>query len=120
MVDDKEVLEAWRVHCDNISNEEFVWSKDSKEGVWAVSGPCEKLTYEEVNKAVLKMKSNKASGPTGVVADHMIKAAGVSGTAWATDVCNAVVKEGRIPDDWSKSWMMNVYKGKGDALECGS
>src|SRR5664279_1828423 len=65
------------------------------------------------------MKSNKASGPTGVVVD-MIKAAGVSGTAWVTDVCNAVVKEGRIPDDWSKSCMMNVYKGKGDALECGS
>src|SRR5664279_2379204 len=37
-----------------------------------------------------------------------------------TDVCNAVVKDGKIPDDWSKSWMMNVYKGKGDALECGS
>ena len=112
VVDDKEVLEAWRAHYDKISNEEFVWSKDSIEGVGAVSGPCEKLTYEEVNKAILKMKSNKASGPTGVVAD-MIKAAGVSGTAWVTDVCNAVVKEGKIPDDWSKSWMMNVYKGKG-------
>ena len=37
-----------------------------------------------------------------------------------TDVCNSVVKEGRIPDDWCKSWMVNVYKGKGDALECGS
>src|SRR5664279_822137 len=65
------------------------------------------------------MKSNKASGPTGVVAD-MIKSAGVSGTAWVTDVCNAVVKEGKIPDDWSKRWMTNVYKGKGDALECGA
>src|SRR5664279_2367073 len=119
VVDDKEVLEAWRAHYDTISNEEFVWNKDSIEGVGAVSGPCEKLTYEEVNKAILKMKSNKASGPTGVVAD-MIKAAGVSGTAWVTDVCNAVVKEGKIPDDWSKSWIMNVYEGKGDALECSS
>jgi hypothetical protein len=36
------------------------------------------------------------------------------------DVCNRVVKEGRIPEDWCKSWMVNVYKGKGDALECGS
>jgi hypothetical protein len=30
------------------------------------------------------------------------------------------VKEGRIPDDWKKSWMICVYKGKGDALNCGS
>ena len=56
------------------------------------------------------MKINKASGPTGVVAD-MIKAA-----AWVTDVCNAVVKEGKIPDDRSKSGMMNVYRGKGMPL----
>ena len=31
-----------------------------------------------------------------------------------------VIKEGKVPDDWNKSWMVNVYKGKGDALECGS
>jgi len=37
---------------------------------------------------------------------------------WVTDVCNAVVEEGRIPVDWTKSWMVSVYKGKGDALEC--
>ncbi len=85
----------------------------------AVSGPCEKLTYEEVNKAILKMKSNRAPGPSGVVAD-VIKAAGVSGTTWVTDLCNAVVMEGKIPDDWSKSWMMNVYKGRRDANECDS
>jgi len=30
-----------------------------------------------------------------------------------------VVKD-KIPKDWSKSWLaMSVYKGKGDALECG-
>ena len=26
----------------------------------------------------------------------------------------------KIPEDWSRSWMVNVYKGKGDALACGS
>ena len=35
-----------------------------------------------------------------------------------TDECNAVV-DGRIPEDWIKSWLVNVYKGKGDALACG-
>src|SRR6266536_1734780 len=51
---------------------------------------------------------------------EMLKAAGEAGILWVTDVCNAIVKEGRIPVDWKKSWMVNVYKGKGDALECGS
>ena len=38
--------------------------------------------------------------------------------------CNAIVKEGEIPNDWNKSYLINVYnnvyKDKGDALECGS
>ena len=37
-----------------------------------------------------------------------------------TDVSNAVVKDGKIPEDWRRSWMVNLYKGKGDALACGS
>ena len=48
----------------------------------------------------------------------MLKAAGETGTLWMTDVCNAVVKDGKIPENWSRSWMVNVYKGKGDALTC--
>jgi len=36
------------------------------------------------------------------------------------NICNAVVKEGIRPDDWKKSWTVNVYKGKGVALECNS
>ena len=50
----------------------------------------------------------------------MLKAAGETGTLWMTEVCNAVVKDGKVPEDWSRSWMVNVYKGKGDALTCGS
>ena len=39
---------------------------------------------------------------------------------WTTEVCNAVVKDGKVPEDWSRSWMVNVYKGKGEALTCGT
>ena len=61
------------------------------------------------------MKPNKATGPPGVVAD-MLKAAGEAGVVGVTDVCNSVVSQGKIPEDWCNSWMVNVYKGKGDAL----
>ena len=73
----------------------------------------------EVGVAIGKMKQGKSAGPTGVVAE-MLKAAGETGTLWMTEVCNAVVKDGKVPEDWSRSWMVNVYKGKGDALTCGS
>ena len=54
---------------------------------------------------------------------EMLKAAGDVGIQWMTDLCNAVVSEGKIPEDWRKSCMVTlvgVYKGKGNALECGS
>ena len=31
-----------------------------------------------------------------------------------------MMSDGKIPEDWSRSWLVNVYKGKGDALTCGS
>src|SRR3989441_1551849 len=31
-----------------------------------------------------------------------------------------VVRSGVVPVDWRRSWMVNVYKGKGNALECSS
>ena len=40
-----------------------------------------------------------------------------------TELSNAVVRDGNISKDWSRSWLVNVYKGKGDALfffKCGS
>ena len=40
-----------------------------------------------------------------------MKASG--GSRWMTDLINNIVKEGCIPDDWRKSILVPVYKGKG-------
>src|SRR5207245_3229491 len=84
-----------------------------------VSGPIGKITCQEVRVALEDMKSGKASGPSGVVTE-MLKAAGEIVIEWMTDLFNAVVREGKVPADWCKSWMISIYKGKGDAMECGS
>ena len=57
--------------------------------------------------AIDKMKQGKSGGPTGVVSE-MLKVAGETGTMWMIDLCNAVVRDGKIPEDWSKSWMVMV------------
>ena len=111
--------QVWRVYFEKLANEEFEWDRNSLGPVRAVSGPAEEITFEEVKVAIGKMKRKKAAGPSGVVAE-MLGLAGDAGVQWMTDLCNAVVKEGRIPEDWRKSWMVSIYKGKGDALECGS
>ena len=62
------------------------------------------------------MKIGKTAGPTGVVIE--MKAAGGFGSRWMIDLINNIVKEGCIPDDWRKSILVPVYKGKGDPLVC--
>ena len=46
----------------------------------------------------------------------MVEAAGDEGMRWMTELCNAVVRDGKIPKDWSRSWLVKVYMGEEDAL----
>ena len=68
-----------------------------------VCGPSERFSASEVGVAIGKMKQGKSAGPTEITA-VMLKVAGETGTLWMTDVCNAVVKDGKIPEDWSRNW----------------
>jgi len=80
-----------------------------------VSEPNEKISIAKVKAA--KMNNNKAAGLSGIVFE-MLKALEEAGPEWVADMCNAVAKDGKIPENWSKSWLSS--KDKGDALECGS
>ena len=71
-------------------------------------------------RAVLKkMKTHKAPGLSGLVAE-MIQSTGDIGTEWILDLCNGIVKEGNIPEDFQSRVVLPVYRGKGDPMECGS
>jgi len=83
-----------------------------------VGGPRDNISVAELKAAIAKMKDSKDAGLSEVVSE-MLKASG-GGAEWVADVCNAVVKDGKIPEDWSKNWLASVYREKGDALECGS
>jgi len=50
----------------------------------------------------------------------MIQATEGIGTQWLLDLCNGIVKERCIPEDWKSSVILPIYKGKGDPMECGS
>ena len=42
------------------------------------------------------------------------------GTQRILDLCNGIMKEGCIPEDWKSSVVLPIYKGKRDPMECGS
>lgn len=106
VVEDDAVKLVWKDYYENLLNEEFDWDKDALGTGEAVSGPSEVFTVDDVRKAIKQAKSGKAAGPSGVTSD-MLKSAGETGVEWVTDLCNAVVKEGNIPDEWRKSLMVS-------------
>ena len=102
---------------EKLMNEENEW--DRKLSAEVKEGPADSIRMAEVRAVLKKMKRHKAPGLSGVVAE-MIQATRDIGTQWILDLCNGIVKEGSIPEDWKSSVVLPVYKGKGDPMECGS
>ena len=80
-----------------------------------VQGPAIEITTEMILTAILKMKCGKAAGPSGIIIE-MIKAAGDKNAEELTVLVNRIVAEGIVPSDWNLSIIINLIKGKGDAL----
>ena len=65
------------------------------------------------------MIPGKAAGPSRVVSE-MIKASGGAGIELIRDLINAIIAQNCIPSAWQYSYIVNLYKGKGDALVRGN
>ena len=64
---------VWKEHMERIMNEENEWDQKTEAGV--VEGPVEKVSREEVVKAIREMKVGQAAGPSEVSVE-MISASG--------------------------------------------
>ena len=61
------------------------------------------------------MASGEAAGPSGIVPE-LLKPVGEAGAEEVCDLVENIILEGCIPTDWQESFIVNLYKGKGDAL----
>ena len=80
----------------------------------SVEGPPIPITTNMVSQ----MKAGIAPGPSGIVVE-MIRA-GDTGTSMTRDLAAAIIRDGKVPSDWEQSFIVCLYKGKGDALEWGN
>ena len=60
-------------------------------------------------------KPRKAAGPSGITVEMMKAKLDDNGTT-ITKLSNCIIRDGRIPNDWIDSFIINLFKGKGDAL----
>ena len=119
LLDEEAKKEAWREHYERLLNVEFPWNPEDLSEESPVEGPSEPITLEMITKAISKMASGKAAGPSGIVAE-MLKPVGEAGAVEVHDLIEDIISEGCIPTDWQESFIVNLYKGKGDALNRGN
>ena len=98
---------AWLEHYQRLLNVEFDWDPGHLSYQPPVEGPPIPITINMLKKAISQMKAGKATGPSGIVVE-MIRAA------------VAIIRDGKVPSDWEQSFIVCLYKGKGDALERGN
>ena len=114
IVDEKGIKDSWKEYMEKLMYEENEWDHGiSAEGR---EGPADCVSIGEVAAALKKMKRHKPTGLSGLTAE-MIQATEGIGTQWLLDLCNGIVKEGCIPEDWKSSVILPIYKGKGDPME---
>ena len=110
---------AWLEHYQRLLNIEFDWDPDHLSYQPPVEGPPIPITIDMVKKAISQMKAGKALGPSGIVVE-MIRATGDMGASIICDHTVAIIRDGKVPSDWEQSFIVCLYKGKGDALERGN
>ena len=118
-LDQKAKEKAWKQHYEKLLNVEFPWNPEDLSEQSPVEGPSEQITSKMIAKAISKMGMGKAAGPSGIVAE-MLKPLGEAGVDLIRDLVEAIIREGHIPSDWEDSYIVSLYKGKGDALARGN
>jgi len=105
IVDEKEVKDSWKEFMEKLMNEENEW--DHSISTTVKEGPADCIRIDEDAAALKKTKKHKAPGFSGLVAE-MIQTTGDIGTQWTLGLCNEIVKEGCIPEDWKSSLVLPI------------
>ena len=96
-------------------NEENHWDHVTAPSM--AEGPIKNVTHEEMAMAIKMMKLGKAAGPSEVCAE-MISAAGEVGARVMMELCQRVLDEKGMTNEWQASLLVPTFKGKGDVRNC--
>ena len=113
---DAQKMNAGVEHHKRLSNGELDWASESLSFVSPILGLPPSVTGSD---AIKKMKCRKTAGPSGIVTE-ILKASGSVGLEVLAHLMKSITAEGVVPADWRDSIIVNLYKGKGDALDRGN
>ena len=97
-------------HMERIMNEENEWNQNVQSDF--VEEPVERVSREEVVKALGKIKAGKAAGPSEVSVE-MIAASGEIGIDLMVELCQSVLDGRGTPDEWALSVVVPIQGERG-------
>ena len=77
------------------------------------------ISGEEVRTGLRKMKNGKTQEPDDIPVEVWI-AQGNKGVEFLVNFFNRLLQGEKMPDEWRRSVLVPLYKGKGDIKECGN
>ncbi|VDP62316.1 unnamed protein product [Heligmosomoides polygyrus] len=111
----KKALKRWRDYFEEISTVEF--PHPAIPSTAPTHGPVQKITVEEIEAALKKMRPGKATGPDDVAAD-LWKSKYWYPAEWLAKFFNQVVAEKKVPECWRQSTTIPIWKKKGSPADC--
>ncbi|MBN3324175.1 CFDP2 protein, partial [Atractosteus spatula] len=114
LIKEEQIKQRWLEYFKNLLNVEN--ERENLVEADVVCGPIQEISVKEVTEAIKEMKVGKATGPSGIAAEHF-KNLDEEGIQWLMRLLNNIAKEERIPEEWTKSSMVTIYKEKGDPME---
>ena len=97
--DEVKIKERWREYFSNLLNVEN--AREQLGEVLLVERPVQKISREEVKKAIESMKNGKAAGCSGLPID-LIKHLEESGVDMMHEILKRVRVEEQMPEEWTK------------------
>ena len=116
VAEEQQVRKVWEQYYKDALNQRNKAQLELPE-VSPVYGPEKAVTNEEVATALSDMKGGKSGGESEVTAE-LLKTGGMIVVECLTKLFNQVWNGQTLPDDWTKSTIVPIYKRKGDTLVC--
>ena len=113
-MEEEKVKQRWKVYFDNLLNQENprerreTRTEERERDVEDISG-------EEVRTGLRRMKKGKAQGPDDIPVEAWI-ALGNKGVEFLVKFFNRLLRGKKMPDEWRRSVLVPLYKGKGDIM----
>ena len=116
LMEEEKVKQRWKEYFDKLLNQENPRERRETR-IEGRERDVEDISEEEVKTGLRKMKKGEAQGPDEIPVEAWI-GLGNKGVEFLVNFFNRLLRGEKMPDEWRRSVLVPLYKGKGDIKEC--